>query len=313
MDKRIICGNDGLEVSLVGLGCNAFGNRIDEPSTHRVIDAAIDSGINFMDTAESYGDGKSETFMGTGLKRKRNHIFIATKFGFTKSNVPGKNRGSLENIRASVEMSLRRLQTDWIDLYQLHRPDDDTPITDTMSVLEDLVKEGKIRYYGCSYFSGEQMKNAAQEAKKENLMGFMTAQNAWNVLEREIEEELIPVCDSENITLLPYYPLAKGLLTGKYRRDADAPTGSRLEGNKDLEDTDFDILENLESYAKDYGHDLLTLAISWLASQTVTASVIAGASRPEQSISNALAAGWKMTPENLADIDKIVSPKNQED
>ena len=146
MDKRLICGNDGLEVSLVGLGCNAFGNRIDEASTHRVIDAAIDSGINFMDTAESYGDGKSETYMGTGLKGKRNHIFIATKFGFTKSNVPGKNRGSVENTRASVEMSLRRLQTDWIDLYQLHRPDDDTPVTDTMGVLEDLVKEGKIRY-----------------------------------------------------------------------------------------------------------------------------------------------------------------------
>lgn len=309
MDKRLICGNDGLEVSLVGLGCNAFGNRIDEASTHRVIDAAIDSGINFMDTAESYGDGKSETYMGTGLKGKRNHIFIATKFGFTKSNVPGKNRGSVENTRASVEMSLRRLQTDWIDLYQLHRPDDDTPVTDTMGVLEDLVKEGKIRYYGCSYFTGEEMKSAVENAKEHNYTGFMTAQNAWNVLEREIEEDLIPVCESENITVLPYYPIARGLLTGKYKRNTDAPSGSRLEGNTDLEDADFDILENLESYAKDYGYDLLTLAISWLASQSITASVIAGASRPEQSISNALAADWKMTSENLADIDKIVSPK----
>ncbi|MED5579789.1 MAG: aldo/keto reductase [Nitrospinota bacterium] len=311
MDKRIIGGSDGIEISLVGLGCNAFGNRIDETSTHQVIESAIESGINFMDTAESYGDTRSETFMGTGLKGKRNQVFIATKFGFTKSNVVGKNRGSVENIRASVEMSLRRLKTDWIDLYQLHRPDDQTPIVETMSALDDLVKEGKIRFYGCSYFSGDQLLNAVKESKREGLMGFITAQNAWNVLERDIEEYLIPVCNSENIPILPYFPIAKGLLTGKYKRGIDAPSGSRLSGNKDLENVDFDILENLESYAENHGYDLLTLAISWLASQSVTASVIAGASRPEQCISNTAAARWKMTSQNLSEIDAIVSPENK--
>ena len=307
MEKRKICGNEGIEVSIVGLGCNAFGNRIDESSTHHVINAAIESGINFLDTAESYGDGKSESYMGTGLKGKRNDIFIATKFGFTSSNVKGKNRGSSENIRISIEMSLRRLKTDWIDLFQLHRPDEDTPIIETMGTLEELVKEGKIRFYGCSYFTGEQMKNAADEAKKEGFIGFMTAQNAWNVLEREIEEDLIPVCESENITVLPYCPIARGLLTGKYKRNTDAPTGSRLEGNSYLEEANFDIIEKLEQYAVDHGYDLLTLAISWLASQSVTASVIAGASKPEQSISNAAASRWKMTSENLAEISNIAS------
>jgi len=311
MEKRIIGGSDGIEISLVGLGCNAFGNRIDETITHQVIEAAIESGINFMDTAESYGETRSETFMGTGLKGKRNQVFIATKFGFTKSNVVGKKRGSVENIRVSVEMSLRRLKTDWIDLYQLHRPDDETPIVETMSALDDLVKEGKIRFYGCSYFSGDQLLNAVKESKREGLMGFITAQNAWNVLERDIEKYLIPVCDSENIPILPYFPIAKGLLTGKYKRGIDAPSGSRLSGNKDLENVDFDILENLESYAENHGYDLLTLAISWLASQSVTASVIAGASRPEQCFSNTAAARWKMTSQNLSEIDAIVSPENK--
>ena len=307
MEKRIICGNEGLEVSIVGLGCNAFGNRIDESSTHHVINAAIESGINFLDTAESYGDGKSESYMGTGLRGKRNDIFIATKFGFTSSNVEGKNRGSSENIRTSVEMSLRRLKTDWIDLYQLHRPDEDTPVIETMGTLEDLVKEGKIRYYGCSYFTGKQMKEASESAKKQGFAGFMTAQNAWNILEREIEEDLIPVCESEDITILPYYPIARGLLTGKYKRNAEAPPGSRLEGNSYLDEANFDVIEKLEQYANDHGYDLLTLAISWLASQPVTASVIAGASKPEQSISNAASSRWKMNPENLSEISAIAS------
>ena len=307
MEKHKICGEDGLEVSIVGLGCNAFGNRIDESSTHNVINAAIESGINFLDTAESYGDGLSETYMGTGLQEKRKNIFLATKFGFTSSNVEGKNRGSKENIKTSVEMSLRRLKTDWIDLYQLHRPDKDTPINETMGTLEELVQEGKIRYYGCSYFTGKEMTSAVDNAKKHNYTGFMTAQNAWNVLEREIEEDLIPVCESENITILPYYPIARGLLTGKYKRNKDAPSGSRLEGNSYLDEANFDVIEKLEIYAQDHGYDLLTLAISWLASHPVTASVIAGASKPEQSISNAASARWKMSTENLAEISDIAS------
>ena len=307
MERRLIGGPGGLEVSLVGLGCNAFGRRIGEAETHAVVDAAIDAGIDFLDTAETYGDGQSEAFMGTGLKGKRNRVLIASKCGFAKSHVAGKPPGSAENIRTALEESLKKLQTDRIDLYQLHRPDAATPVAETMGALEDLVAEGKIRYYGCSFYSGAQMQEAANEAKRGGLKGFVTAQNAWNVLLRDIEIDLIPVCEAEGITVLPYYPIAKGLLTGKYRRDSSAPEGSRLANESDLADADFDVLEQLETYAKDHGHDLLTLAMSWLAAQPVTASIIAGASKPEQPGANVAAVGWKMTPSNLAEIDAIVS------
>lgn len=307
MEKRLIGGPGGLEVSLVGLGCNAFGRRVGEAETHAVLDAAIDAGIDFLDTAETYGDGQSEAFMGTGLKGKREQVLIASKFGFAKSHVDGKSPGSPENIRAALEKSLTKLQTDRIDLYQLHRPDAATPVADTMGALEDLVTEGKIRYYGCSFYSGAQMQEAVSAAERDGLKGFVTAQNAWNVLLRDIETDLVPVCEAEGITILPYYPIAKGLLTGKYRRDSTAPAGSRLADESDLAEADFDVLEQLEAYAQDHGHDLLTLAMSWLASQSVTASIIAGASKPEQPGANVAAAGWKMTAANLAEIDAIVS------
>ena len=244
--------------------------------------------------------------MGTGLKGKRNRVLIASKFGFAKSHVAGKPPGSAENIRAALEESLKKLQTDRIDLYQLHRPDAATPVAETMGALEDLVAEGKIRHYGCSFYSGAQMQEAANEAKRGGLKGFVTAQNAWNVLLRDIETDLVPVCETEGIAILPYYPIAKGLLTGKYRRGSSAPEGSRLANESDLADADFDVLEQLETYAKDHGQDLLTLAMSWLAAQPVTASIIAGASKPEQPGANVAAVGWKMTPSNLAEIDAIV-------
>lgn len=307
VEKRLIGGPRGLEVSLIGLGCNAFGRRVSEAETHAILDAAIDAGIDFLDTAETYGDGQSEAFMGTGLTGKRDQVFIASKFGFSKSHVEGKPPGSPENIRAALEESLKKLQTDRIDLYQLHRPDTATPVAETMGALEDLVTEGKIRYYGCSFYSGKQMQEAVSMAKRNNLKGFVTAQNAWNVLFRDIESDLIPVCEAEGITILPYYPIAKGLLTGKYRRGSTAPGGSRLADESDLADADFDVLEQLEAYAKDHGHDLLTLAISWLAAQSVTASIIAGASKPEQPGANVAAARWKMTAANLSEIDAIVS------
>lgn len=307
MEKRNIGGKGGLEVSLVGLGCNAFGGRVDEQGTHAVMDAAIDAGIDFFDTAETYGGGKSELFMGSGLKGKRDKVFLASKFGFATSHVADKNRGSPENIRAALDQSLSKLQTDWIDLYQIHRPDPDTPIGETMGALEDLVTAGKIRYYGCSYFTGAQMQEAVDEAKRAGLKGFVTAQNAWNMLEREIETDLIPVCDSNAIGLLPYYPIAKGLLTGKYRKGDAAPEGSRLSGDQYLADANFDLLERLEAYARDHGHELLTLAISWLAAQPSIASIISGASRPDQMISNATAARWKLTEANLNEIDAILA------
>ena len=307
MDRRIIGGTGRLSVSLVGLGCNAFGKRVDEKGTHAVMDAAIDVGIDFFDTAESYGGGNSETYMGRGLKGKRDKVFFASKFGNTIVHIDGKNRGSSENIRAALDKSLAKLQTDYIDLYQLHRPDYDTPIVDTMGALEDLVTEGKIRYYGCSYFTCVQMQEAVDEARRSGLRGFVTAQNAWNVLQRDIEPELVPVCEASGITVLPYYPIAKGLLTGKYLRGKSAPAGSRLVGDADLENADFDRLERMDTYARDHGYDLLTLAMSWLASQPVAASIIAGGSKPEQMAANANAIQWKMTAENLREIDAVVA------
>jgi aryl-alcohol dehydrogenase-like predicted oxidoreductase len=310
MESKNIGGKNGLTAALVGLGCNAFGRRVNEAGTHAVMDAAIDAGINFFDTAETYGDGASERFMGSGLKGKRNKIVLATKFGFSKSHIEGKKRGSPENIRAALEGSLTALKTDWIDLYQLHRPDPDTPIGETMGALEEQVTAGKIRFYGCSFFTGAEMKLAIDEAARKNLNGFVTAQNAWNVLERDIEADLIPVCEANGIGLLPYYPIARGLLTGKYRRDAEAPAGSRLAGDATLADADFNRIEKLETYANDHGHELLTLAMSWLAAQPSIASIIAGASRPEQMLMNAAAVSWKLTPNNLAEIDAIVSDKS---
>jgi aryl-alcohol dehydrogenase-like predicted oxidoreductase len=307
MDRRYIGGTDGLKVSLVGLGCNAFGRRVDEKGTHAVIDAAIEAGIDFLDTAENYGGGDSEVFIGSGLKGKREKVFLATKFGLAKSHVAGKNRGSPENIHAAIDQSLKNLQTDRIDLYQQHRPDSETPVSDTMGALEDLVTAGKIRYYGCSYYSGAQMREAVDEAKRSGLKGFVTAQNAWNMLDRGIESALIPVCETNGISLLPYYPIAKGLLTGKYQRGSMAPVGSRLAGDQDLANADFDLLERLDGYARDHGHDLLTLAISWLAAQPSIASIISGASRPEQMAVNATAARWKLTAENLEEIDAVLA------
>ena len=306
MEKRVIGGPGGLEVSLVGLGCNAFGRRVNEAGTHAVLDKAIDAGIDFLDTAETYGDGQSEAFMGTGLVGKRDKVFIASKFGFSKSHVEGKKKGSAENIQVALDISLTKLKTDWIDLYQLHRPDPETPVVETMGELEDQVNAGNVRYYGCSFYSGQQMQEAVDEAKRANLKGFVTAQNAWNVLLRDIEDDLVPVCEDNGVTLLPYYPIAKGILTGKYRRGGAAPSGSRLEYERDLAEADFDVIEALEAYAKDHGHELLTLAISWLASQLVTVSVIAGGSNPKQMAANAAAAQWKMTETQLSEIDQIV-------
>lgn len=307
MKKRRIGGPDGLSVALVGLGCNAFGRRVDERRTHAIIDAAIDAGIDFFDTAETYGDGRSERYIGNALKGKRDQVYLATKFGFSASHIEDEHRGTPKNVRYAVEQSLRQLQTDWIDLYQLHRPDPDTPVAETMSALEELVAAGKIRFYGCSYFSGAQMQEAVSTARSAGLKGFVTAQNAWSLLERDIESDLIPICEGAQIGLLPYYPIARGLLSGKYRRDQGAPKGSRLEGDPLLGKADFDRLERLENYALAHGRDLLTLAISWLAAQPSIASIICGASRPEQLAANAAAADWVLTANDLADIDAIVA------
>ena len=306
METRRIGGTDGFDVTIVGLGCNAFGRRLDEADSRPVIHAALDAGITFFDTAEIYGDGLSEEFIGRALEGRRDDIVLATKFGLRTINVPGKGRGSRANAMAAIDKSLKRLRTDHIDLYQFHMPDPTTPIAETLQAMNDMVVAGKVRLIGCSNFSAAQMHEAIDTASDLGLKSFVTAQNQWSVLDRDIEDDLVPVCADNNIGILPYYPLAKGLLTGKYRRGEAAPAGSRLAGSGDLSGADFDVLEALESFATGRGFNLLTLAVSWLASQSTTVSVISGAARADQLAQNAAAAGWKMTAEDLAEIDRIV-------
>jgi aryl-alcohol dehydrogenase-like predicted oxidoreductase len=297
-------GGEKMQVSLVGLGCNAFGRRIGEKESVAVVHAALDAGITFFDTAESYGDGKSESWLGKGLAARRKDVVIATKFGWGRLHAPAKGGGSRANIAKAVEGSLKRLGTDWIDLYQLHKPDTSTPIAETLDALDDLVKAGKVRHIGCSNFSGAQLAEAAQVAASRKRMPFVTAQNEYNVLDRAIEGDLLPVCRANGVLILPYYPIARGLLTGKYHRGKAAPKGSRLEGA--LSDADFATLEALETFAGERGHSMLELAMSWLGFMPETASVIAGASRPEQPAQNAAALCWRMTAEERAGIDRIV-------
>jgi len=306
METRRIGGAGGFDVSVVGLGCNAFGRRFDEETSRPVILAALDAGITFFDTAEIYGDGMSEEFIGRALEGRRDEIILATKFGLRTINVPGKGRGSRANAMAAVDKSLKRLRTNHIDLYQFHMPDPATPIAETLEAMNDMVRAGKVRLIGCSNFSAAQMREAIDTAREMGLESFVTAQNEWSLLDRNIEDDLVPVCAEHSIGILPYYPLAKGLLTGKYRRDEVAPEGSRLAGSGDLSGADFDVLEALEAFATGRGFSLLTLAVSWLASQPTVVSVISGATRAEQLPQNAAAADWKMTEDDLAEIDRIV-------
>jgi aryl-alcohol dehydrogenase-like predicted oxidoreductase len=306
METRRIGGASGFDITIVGLGCNAFGRRIDQDATTKVINGALDAGITFFDTAEGYGNGLSEVYIGNALKGRRDQVTLATKVGYNMLHVKGKGKGSPENIRVAIDLSLENLQTDHVELYQLHRPDPSTPIEDTLGTFNDLRNEGKIRLFGCSNYSGVQMAEAVAAADAAGYQGFVTAQNRWSVLNRDIEKDLTSVCAENNVGVLPFYPLEMGLLTGKYRRGEGAPAGTRLDGDARLGSADFDTLEALEAFAQARGHDLITLAVSWLASQPVTVSVIAGATRYEQMAQNAAAASWKMTGEELAEIDGIV-------
>ncbi len=293
MEFRKLGKQNAIDVPVVGLGCNAFGRRIDEKQTKSVIDSAIDNYITFFDTADSYGNGLSEEFIGRAVKGRRNKIVIATKFGWG-SLYSGKSHGTRENIRVAIDKSRHRLQTDFIELYQLHKPDPNCPIVETLHALEELVQEGKIGFYGCSNFSASQLTEAIGVASRDGLGGFVTAQNSWSLMDRSIESELLDVCKNNEVGILPYYPLARGLLTGKYRRGVAAPSGSRL-GDNAASAAEYDILEKLESFSRARGHDLLTLAVSWLLSDSATCCVISGATRPEQLLANAEASAWQMT------------------
>jgi aryl-alcohol dehydrogenase-like predicted oxidoreductase len=303
-------GNSGLLVSVVGLGCNNFGGRLDLDRTRGVIDAAIDEGITLLDTADIYTTGASEELIGHALQGRRDKVVIATKWGSQRSDMgygPAAGaKGGRGYIRRAVEASLTRLQTDHIDLYQLHTPDPVTPIEETLAALTELVAEGKIRYVGSSNFAGWQIADADHIAHQSGYVPFISAQNHYSLLERAPETEVIPACEAFGVGLLPFFPLANGLLTGKIRRETGAPADSRLAGRDSyLTDDKFDRVEALEKWGAEHGHTLLEIAIAGLAAQPTVGSVIAGATKPEQVRANAAAGEWEPTAEELAEIDSL--------
>jgi aryl-alcohol dehydrogenase-like predicted oxidoreductase len=304
--KRL--GNSGLKVSVVGLGCNNFGMKIDQAATDAVVAKAIDLGITLFDTADIYGNkGGSETMLGKALGARRKDIVLATKFGLPMADGDLMKGGSRRYIMNAVDASLKRLGTDYIDLYQMHFPDPDTPIEETLAALDALVRSGKVRYIGSSNFAGWQLTEAWYIANERNLTKFVSAQNHYNLLDRKIEQELVPAAKAYGASILPYFPLASGMLTGKYRRGADLPNDGRLtqwgeRGKSILSDANFDLVEKLTAFAEARGHSLLDLAIGWLASQPHVGSVIAGATKPEQVEQNVKAGAWELNAEELAEV-----------
>jgi aryl-alcohol dehydrogenase-like predicted oxidoreductase len=303
-------GDGGPEVTVVGLGCNNFGARADLEQTRAVIDAALDEGITLFDTADIYSHGTSEEYIGEVLAGRRDRIVLATKFGKPFEGAPELPRGSRGYIRWAVEQSLSRLRTDVIDVYQMHEPDPETPVEETLAALHELVQEGKVRHIGSSNYSAEQIEEADRVARDRGLTRFVAAQNHYSLVHREAEDELLPVCERLGIGMLPFFPLASGLLTGKYQRGVTAPEGTRLAAPRfkgALTDKNFDKVEKLAAFAAEAGHSLLELAIGWLASQPHVPSVIAGATRPEQVESNAHAAAWKLSAAELAKVNEVAA------
>jgi aryl-alcohol dehydrogenase-like predicted oxidoreductase len=301
-------GNSGLQVSVVGLGCNNFGRRCDREQTAAVLHHALDLGITCIDTADIYGPtGLSEEYIGSALKGRRDEVVLATKFGGSMGEGHFKSGASRKYIFEAVEASLKRLQTDYIDLYQIHFPDPLTPIEETMYALDDLVRAGHVRYIGCSNFSAAQIVEAQWTAKSARRSAFISAQNRYNLLERGVEESVVPVCSKYGLGLLPYVPLAGGFLTGKYRAGQPPPKGARFsEGGRQAEraltDANFGRLESLQAYAENRGHSVLDLAIAWLAAQPIVGSVIAGATQLDQLDANVAAAEWRLTTGEAAQI-----------
>jgi len=304
-------GNSGLKVSVVGLGCNNFGMRIDTEQTRIVVHKALDDGINLFDTADIYGNrGGSETMLGKALGPRRQEVVVASKFGMAMGDGPFMKGGSRRYIMSACEASLKRLNTDYIDLYQIHFPDAETPQEETLSALNDLVRAGKVRYLGHSNFSGVQTADAAWIAKTRGYAPYISAQNQYNLLDRRIEKDLTPACAQFGVGILPYFPLASGFLTGKYKRGEEPTKDTRFGAmaqmaKSALTDSNFAILDKLTEFARSHGHSVLELAIGWLASMPQVTSVIAGATRPEQVTANVKGGDWKLSGEELAEVDKI--------
>jgi aryl-alcohol dehydrogenase-like predicted oxidoreductase len=332
MERRRI---GSLDVSAVGLGCNSFGEPLDQAAAAAVVDAALDAGIDFFDTADSYGGMRSEEFLGRALGKRRDTAVIATKFGMPLDEQrPGGARP--EYVRQALEESLRRLQTDRVDLYQLHAPDPTVPLEETLGALDELVAAGKIREIGCSNHSADQLREA-MGLVSQGRARFVSVQNEYSLLKRDVEEEVVPECEKLGVALLPYFPLAAGLLTGKYRRGQPPPDGSRLAPGRHsggsfqkltpalveslrlgllpplprrrdrLNDRNLTLVESLIDLAEARGHTILELAVSWLLARRVVASVIAGATRPEQVRSNAAAAGWRLDADDLAAVEALLA------
>jgi aryl-alcohol dehydrogenase-like predicted oxidoreductase len=308
-------GDSGLVVSAVGIGSNNFGRKLDAHGTRAVVDAALDAGINFFDTADIYGEpqGRSEEQLGAALRGRRDDVVVATKFGMDMSGLNGPDhgaRGARRYIVRAVEASLRRLGTDYIDLYQMHEPDPGTPIDETLSALDDLVRAGKVRYLGNSNFAGWQIADAAWVARTRGYPPFISAQNHYSLLERHVETEIAPAAEHFGLGLLPFFPLADGLLTGKYKRGETPPSGSRLAGGgryaARLAAAPWDTIEAIEKYAAERGLTLLQVAIGGLAVQPAVTSVIAGATTPEQVRANADAGRWQPSAEDRAALRAIL-------
>ncbi len=309
MDTRKI---GSLTVSIVGLGCNNFGNRLDAEASAKVIGAALDNGINFLDTADIYGKTLSEEYIGRAIAGRRDEVVIATKFG---KPVDEKRKGARpEYVKSAAEDSLRRLRTDYIDLYQIHEPDPSVPIGETLGALNDLVREGKVREIGCSNFGADELR-AAEAAVPDGGTRLVSVQNEYSLLHRDPEDDVIPLCEQLGIAFLPDYPLHSGLLTGKFRRGKPAPQGTRIAGSPKrtewMADEKLDAVESLIAFAESRGRTILELSFSWLLSHPVVASVIAGATSPSQVKSNTAAASWKLTDYELKEIDRVVERKQK--
>lgn len=304
-------GASGLMVSTVGVGCNAFGARIDQGAVTAIVDTALEVGVSLFDTADIYGSGASELTLGRALHGRREQVVLATKFGMDMEGANGPDwgaRGSRRYIRRAVEASLRRLDTDWIDLYQMHRPCPVTPIEETLGALHELVTEGKVRYVGSSNFAGWQVIEADWVARTQGGAAFVSAQNKYSLLDRAAEAELIPACEHVGVGILPFFPLEYGLLTGKYSRGQQAPQGSRLAGEaqaKRLAEADWDAIEALQAYAQERGASMLDVAVAGLAAQPAVASVISGVSSAEQVRTNAAALDWEPSLEDLAALESL--------
>ncbi len=301
-------GDSGLDVSVVGLGCNNFGRRVDLAGTRAVVDAALAEGVTFLDTADIYGGGgASEELLGEVLNGRRDQVVLATKFGMNMHDGRGP-RGSRDYIQHAIDASLRRLRTDVVDYYWYHQPDGQTPIEETLGALDELVKAGKVRAIGASNFSAGQLQEADDAARRNGLTRFTAVQNEYSLLEREAELEVLPACERLGIGFVPFFPLASGLLTGKYRRGEPGPEGARLSGRDQIaSDQQFDLVDALQRYADERQIPLGTVAIGALLAKPAVSSVIAGATKPDQVRANAAAAGWTPSADDLAALDELLA------